>query len=201
MYSQSESRFDATQRSIADFQEDWNLSQFWYSDATQELLARELMDVVNKGGKVAVISAPSVYSKMLQVFGETSEDGVWDKVLLMEFDTRFERLAKWFVHYDFNSPLNIPKDLKGKFDRILIDPPFLSEECQTKAAITARFMAKQDTGSVIVCTGERMKDVIKKVYPTTKITTFRPEHGNGLSNEFRCYANYESELGNWKYEE
>lgn len=52
----------------------------------------------------------------------------------MEFDDRFKLLAKpgRFIHYDFNRPLDVPKELKGTFDRALIDPPFLSDECQSK---------------------------------------------------------------------
>jgi hypothetical protein len=42
-----------------------------------------------------------------------------------------------------------------------------------------------------------MKSLIEKVYPDSKETTFHPEHKNGLSNEFRCYASYEGK--NWKW--
>ncbi len=43
-----------------------------------------------------------------------------------------------------------------------------------------------------------MAQLIAKVYPDTKITNFYPQHGNGLSNEFRCYASFEG--NNWKFE-
>ena len=39
---------------------------------------------------------------------------------------------------------------------------------------------------------ERLLDV--------KMTRFRPMHQNNLSNEFRCYANYEGPFG-WDEEE
>lgn len=70
------------------------------------------------------------------------------------------------------------------------------------AAITARFLLKPQPAvtRTLVCTGERMRDLIAKVYPSTRLTTFHPEHGNGLSNEFRCYASYESDSNNWKWE-
>lgn len=70
------------------------------------------------------------------------------------------------------------------------------------AAITARYLLKPKPAATrtLVCTGERMRGLIAKVYPDTRVTTFRPEHGNGLSNEFRCYASYESESGNWTYD-
>lgn len=41
-----------------------------------------------------------------------------------------------FITYDFTKPLRgLPAELKGKFDRVLMDPPFLSEDCQTKSEL------------------------------------------------------------------
>lgn len=55
-------------------------------------------------------------------------------VKLFEFDPRFEVFGDDFVPYDFQQPLRgLPPQLKGAFDRVLIDPPFLSEDCQTKS--------------------------------------------------------------------
>ena len=50
---------------------------------------------------------------------------------------------------------------------------------------------------LITSTGERMGPVVKTNYPDTEITDFFPEHKNGLSNEFRCYATFESDY--WKF--
>lgn len=58
------------------------------------------------------------------------------QVYLLEFDKRFE-LFEEFVYYDFKYPLRLPASFKGKFDRIMLDPPFLSNDCQTKCM---RFM-------------------------------------------------------------
>jgi 16S rRNA G966 N2-methylase RsmD len=49
----------------------------------------------------------------------------------LEFDEKF-KIEKGFVFYDFNKPLDLPAELKGKFDFILIDPPFITEEVWTK---------------------------------------------------------------------
>lgn len=94
---------------------------------------------------------------------------------------------------------------------IILDPPFLSEECQTKAALTVRWLSKfwgsgttsETEGKeekLIVCTGERMETVINKLYRPqgVKTTTFEPVHSKGLSNEFFCYANFESGAWRWK---
>lgn len=118
-----------------------------------------------------------------------------------------------------------PASMKGAFDRIICDPPFLSDDCQTKgkdvtlarpnnaeltpslAALTVRWLAKTwDPASstieqrLILCTGERMETLANKLYAKTglRTTTFYPEHSKGLSNEFRCYANFECESWKWQ---
>ncbi|KAI4097169.1 MAG: hypothetical protein LQ348_000023 [Seirophora lacunosa] len=43
------------------FMEDWNASQFWYSDETATLLAQQLLDGATVDTRIAVVSAPSVF--------------------------------------------------------------------------------------------------------------------------------------------
>nr|XP_036582330.1 nadh-ubiquinone oxidoreductase 39 kda [Colletotrichum truncatum]KAF6790990.1 nadh-ubiquinone oxidoreductase 39 kda [Colletotrichum truncatum] len=126
------------------------------------------------------------------------------KVVLLEHDMRFNVFPE-FVFYDFQQPFKLPAELKSAVDRIVCDPPFLSEDCQTKAAMTVRWMMKPDVaskGRVIVCTGERMENLVTKVYKAfgVKTTTFEPKHARGLSNEFYCYANFECKDWKWRME-
>jgi NADH dehydrogenase (ubiquinone) 1 alpha subcomplex subunit 9 len=113
-------------------------------------------------------------------------------------------------------------------DRLICDPPFLSEDCQTKgdairdclivfnrssadqslllAAMTVRWLAKpsepvnMEQARLIVCTGERMESLVTKLYRSfnLKTTTFEPVHTRGLSNEFYCYANFTSSKWAWR---
>ncbi|KAK1811186.1 Protein-lysine N-methyltransferase efm5 [Friedmanniomyces endolithicus] len=117
-------------------------------------------------------------------------------------------LGRNFVYYDLEHPLQLPAELKNKFDRIICDPPFLSDDCQTKTALTVRYLAKSwaaDDGTsdglrFISCTGERVGEIIARLYGKigVKTTTFEPAHGKGLSNEFRCYANFECAAWTWR---
>ena len=167
------------------FKEDWQLSQFWYSDDTAEALASELLSDAGPALRIAILCAPSVYPKLL---AQGAQD-VW----LFEYDARFEVLAgSKFVKYDYNYPTRIPVDLKGTFDRIIVDPPFLSDDCETKAAMTARYIAKS-TARIILCSGAKMRDLCMKLYRARE-TRFKVQHKNGrLSNDFMCLANYESQ--------
>jgi len=54
---------------------------------------------------------------------------------------------------------------------------------------------------LISCTGERMENLITtKLYKAwgVKTTDYEVVHARGLSNEFRCYANFEVN-GVWKW--
>jgi tRNA1(Val) A37 N6-methylase TrmN6 len=37
-----------------------------------------------------------------------------------------------FVRYDFEKAIQLPAEMKQSFDVIICDPPFLSQDCQTK---------------------------------------------------------------------
>ncbi|AAS53371.1 AFL001Wp [Eremothecium gossypii ATCC 10895] len=202
MYNNADEEFQTKKRQqgMELFKEDWQLSQFWYNEETANTLAKALLDGADEDTCIAVVSAPSVYAAILKL----NDDEIPTKhIYLLEFDKRFELLAGTdkFLFYDYSKPLDFDSKLKGKVDRLLIDPPFLNEHCQTNSSITAKALLapKTDTKTkcgvlkhrLISCTGERMRAIIKKNYPDTEITTFLPEHMNGLSNEFRCYANFE----------
>ncbi|KAI5806271.1 putative N6-adenine methyltransferase-domain-containing protein [Geopyxis carbonaria] len=197
---------------MEDFEEDWQQSQFWYDDATATKLAEELLDGVEDGALVGLVSAPSVYVKInqLKATGKVSKD---IRVKLLEYDTRFGIFGDEFIFYDFAQPLKgLPAELKGKFERVLVDPPFLSDDCQTKTALTVRWMTKPwkaattttttsgNTGSegsakIMLCTGERMRELVERLYRQAglRATGFEVVHKKGLSNEFRCYSTWESE--------
>lgn len=189
---------------MALFKEDWQLSQFWYSDSTADMLADALLDGANEDTVIAVVSAPSVFAAIQK---KPASEIPTKHIYLFEYDKRFELLAgkEHFAFYDYKDPLEFDSPIRGKVDRLLIDPPFLNEDCQTKSSITAKALlvpesersANQDS-RLISCTGERMHEVIFRLYPTTKITSFIPEHANGLSNEFKCYANFEWK--GWSFE-
>jgi hypothetical protein len=72
---------------------------------------------------MAFVSTPSVYFSLPSEFKEQST--------LLEYDQKFKG-DKGFVFYDFNKPLELDGSLEGKYDFILIDPPFITEEVWAK---------------------------------------------------------------------
>lgn len=201
----AEDEDQARKMTIHDFKENWQLSQFWYEDSTAEILGRALLEGADEDTVIAVASAPSVYAAMMKL----PESEIPTKhIYCLEFDRRFAVLAgKNFVFYDYNKPRDLPQHILNRCHRVLIDPPFLEEDCQNKSAEAAETMLVKDhsiktkTGvsqyRLITSTGERMSAVVKRNYPDTFLTDFLPEHRNGLSNEFRCYSTHESTY--WKF--
>lgn len=75
-------------------------------------------------------------------------------VTLFEYDQRFAKYGSDFILYDYKLPLDLPKDLAGSYDLVIADPPFLSDECLTKTAVTIKFLGKQ---KIVLCTGIAFK--------------------------------------------
>ncbi|XP_017010475.1 protein-lysine N-methyltransferase CG9154 [Drosophila takahashii] len=174
----------------AQFEEDWQLSQFWYSTETKHTLR----DVVGKllaerkadsgAFHIALLSCPSLYKDIRNIH---------DNVHIFEYDQRFEAYGTDFVFYDFNCVGNNPDYLKEhhrQYDLILADPPFLSQECIAKTCeIINRLQRHPSECKLILCSGEVVEPWLSSRLPVFKCG-FRPEHERNLGNEFVSYANF-----------
>eukprot|EP00026_Physarum_polycephalum_P014100 Phypoly_transcript_14574.p1 GENE.Phypoly_transcript_14574~~Phypoly_transcript_14574.p1 ORF type:complete len:212 (+),score=48.73 Phypoly_transcript_14574:340-975(+) len=168
-----------------DFEEDWQLSQFWYDDNTADTIIDEILAHTKPGGKVACLSTPTIFRALKK------RDNLPIDYDVFEYDKRFNVYGDQFVFYDYNEPLEIPHSTKGKYDFVVFDPPFLSEECIAKVAQTIDAIAKQGT-KMILMTGKIQQDAITKHLPTFHCCEFKPKHARQLSNEFACFSNYVS---------
>ncbi|KAJ2971522.1 hypothetical protein NUW58_g9395 [Xylaria curta] len=93
--------------SIHTFIEDWNESQFWYSDETANLLANRLLDGTSDASVIAVVSTPSVFVALKKIMATAGYTGPKPKTYLLEHDHRFEVFPE-FVFYDFAHPFKLP---------------------------------------------------------------------------------------------
>jgi len=173
-----EVRLSAEDRN-GDFEEDWQLSQFWYDDKTIDVLVDVAAKSVKTDGKIALISCPSLYKKLKAKAPENCE------IHIYEYDQRFASLGSDFIPYDYKTPLDIPRDKSSYYDLVIADPPFLSDECLTKTALTIKFLTKD---KIILCTGAVMADMAERLLDLKK-SSFEPHHKNNLANEFWCYTN------------
>lgn len=139
------------------------------------------------GGKlqIALLSCPSLYDSIRKV----NENG---DVRLFEFDRRFSCYGADFVFYDYNNASDDPEymhDYLHQFDIVVMDPPFLAEECIDKLAQIVNKISKP-TAKLILCSGEVVEDWASK-YLGLRKCNFRPEHERNLGNTFASYANFQ----------
>ncbi|KAI9342875.1 putative N6-adenine methyltransferase-domain-containing protein [Obelidium mucronatum] len=176
---------------MEDFKEDWQLSQFWYSDETAFHLAIHSIAATPEGGSLGCVSSPTVFVEMMK-----SELPKPINPYVFEFDKRFAVFGSQFIFFDFNTPTTFNEPLQHKFHTLVVDPPFLSDECWSKTAECVRFLAIEEGCKIIVCTGLVMREKIQKELGC-KLTSFQVKHKGGLSNEFGCYTNFESDGFKW----
>ena len=168
------------------FKEDWQLSQFWYSEDFASKLGQLIINNSSPKSKVAMISCPTGYFHMKSSKFKAKYE--YDLELkLLEFDKRFEKFSE-FQFYDYNDPLNLPTELQHEFDLICVDPPFLSKECWEKFKVTIEYM-KKPSSKVIACTGLVMTEFLKTELGLEKLD-MEVTHSNGLSNEFGVFSNF-----------
>ena len=165
--------------------EDWQLSQFWYSESTAAALAAAVAAAVGEvagGARVACVSAPTLYRALAKLPNI--------KATCFEFDQRFAAFGEDFRFYDYRAPLEVDRGLREAFDLVFLDPPFLSEECLAKTAVTARLLAKERGTPTVLCTGEVMAGLAARLLDL-HMCAFLPRHENNLANQFRCFANFD----------
>ncbi|KAL6077456.1 EEF1A lysine methyltransferase 1 [Balamuthia mandrillaris] len=169
--------------------ENWQLSQFWYSEETAMLLAEEALQLCPplSGQRVACISTPTIFRAIQQLPMDSSH------VFLFEYDKRFADYGEQFQFYDYNEPLNVPAHFHHTFDCLFVDPPFLAEECLTKTLQTVALLSRNTDTKLIVLTGGVMEDVlVRNGPPGMQRSSWAPQHKHGLRNNFSCFLNYPS---------
>uniref|UniRef100_A0A914Y133 Protein-lysine N-methyltransferase n=1 Tax=Panagrolaimus superbus TaxID=310955 RepID=A0A914Y133_9BILA len=174
--------------------ENWQLSQFWYTDDTSIRLAKECIAAClqeaeeNESRRIACVSCPSVMEKLLEC-----EEVISGRIVpfLFEYDTRFAaKYGDSFSFFDYNNQDMIDPKLIASFHLVIADPPFLSDECQLKTAVFARRLLRQNGNTkLILCTGATMETMAEKAFNARR-SVFKPEHRNNLANEFACYTSY-----------
>ncbi|ORX65845.1 hypothetical protein DL89DRAFT_286724 [Linderina pennispora] len=173
------------------FQEDWQLSQFWYDDATANFLADTALRHTEESDYVAFISAPTAYVALRR------KDAARPRAYVFEIDQRFSVFKDQFVLYDYNKPFDFTgaESLKGRFKFIYTDPPFLNRDCLGKMIETMKFLAAPDCKVMIVTGAVMQRQASEDI--GARATGFAPTHRGGLSNEFLCYTTFEDDHLKW----
>jgi hypothetical protein len=166
--------------------EDWELSQFWYTKETADNIIKLIANYAEKNKKVniALLCTPSLYRAYLRNKNQMENLNV----ALFEFDERFSIFKDAFNFYDLNKPLDIDKIHNKKYDIIVADPPFLNEETIHKVSETMRLISNEN-GIKIFITGIQVEDSIIKEFPELKLTNIKIEHDKKrLQNPFGFFC-------------
>mgnify|MGYP004711570231 CR=1 FL=1 len=189
-------KFQHARNVNAGVDEQFGMSQFWYTTETAEKLAREALSL---GGKVdeydgikriAFVSCPSAYKSALDLFERGEFDPDEYDVYIFEYDTRFgDVYGEQFVFFDFNTCLFHEEHINS-FDFVMADPPYLVDTCMQKT-IDAMVQLRRDEDTPMgFCTGTVMSESIYN-YGKLRESKFHPEHASKLGNEFSYFTNYE----------
>ncbi|GAA5866073.1 hypothetical protein JCM8547_000586 [Rhodosporidiobolus lusitaniae] len=170
------------------FAEDWQMSQFWYSDDFAARFSRFVYSFATPTTRIAFLSCPTSYVAFQH---HNPLKDVW----LFEYDSRFRLFAgDKFVHYDLEEPERFPEELRGTVDIAIADPPFLNEVTNRYFATTLRSLLKP-SGKLLLLTSTSV-EARPRVYDSAPIgplheTTMEVEHAGGrLQNDFRCWASW-----------
>lgn len=131
--------------------------------------------------KIALLSCPSLYE---------SVKNIHSNVRIFEYDKRFSNYGEDFVFYDYNEgdKNDYLIEYHKTFDIIIVDPPFLSEECLQKTSNIVKNLMNTSC-KLILCTGEVMTQYAERFLGLHKCN-YSPEHERNLGNEFSSYANF-----------
>jgi hypothetical protein len=184
--------------------EDWQLSQFWYSEETArglgELvrsLAREAVaGAPPRAAVVAFLSCPSAFKALRAILAE-EDAGQGEGELrshILEYDKRFAVFGDAFSFYDYASPLALPPALVGACDVVVLDPPFLNRDCLAEfARSVSALRAAGGASRVVLCTGAVMLQAARDLLGA-RPTRAEVRHSSGrLSNPFCVFVDFEVE--------
>jgi len=166
--------------------ENADFNQYWYSEKTIHFILNQIQ---KHGNKIGLISTPSIF------FSLPKE--VQDKSYLFDIDDALISKHKNGRKYDFNWTDYDEKypDLKGVFDFIVIDPPFITEEAWSKFAAFAKYLAS-DKCKILVSSIAENDEKLKRLL-NLDIKSFKPSIPH-LVYQYNFFANYDDEELNTK---
>ena len=172
--------------------EDWELSQFWYTKETADKIILLIGNYAKKHKKenIALLCAPSLYRAFLR-----NKDKLENlNFALFEFDKRFSIFGEDFNFYDLNKPLEIDSKHHKKYDIIVADPPFLNKETIEKVSESMKLISNNESLKIFI-TGLQVQDAVIGEFPDLKLREdIKIEHDKQrLQNPFGFFCSVDLE--------
>lgn len=159
------------------------LNQYWYSaDTIGTLLNVVRENVLHAAGEgrldVAFVSTPSLF------YGLSEEERRNSRVL--DFD---ESLGDGVIKYDYNYPTTVPDELRGAFECVVIDPPFITSDVWRLYAETAHVLLRPG-GKVMLTTVIENATLLADILPGgVRPHIFMPSIPH-LPYQYAAYTNF-----------
>lgn len=182
----------------------FGMSQFWYSKPTATRLAQEALSIGGQAAslsglkRVAFVSCPSAFVAAREQLEAAGDDGETE-AMVFEYDRRFgDTYGDLFCYFDFNHPERIPEELRGSFDYVMADPPYLDDNTMRLTIESMRILARDpETTPMCYNSGAVMAESVR-AHAGWRECRFHPEHASNLQNEFSCFTNYDAKgLDGW----
>mmetsp|Transcript_28750 Transcript_28750/g.52392 ORF Transcript_28750/g.52392 Transcript_28750/m.52392 type:complete len:183 (+) Transcript_28750:142-690(+) len=162
-------------------EENADLNQYWYSERTIEALVAELTDLGVE--RVAFVSTPSLYFALPD--GPAKEQSKF-----FDIDTKIVAHPNG-VQYDFNAPEDFPEALRGGFECVVVDPPFITRDAYEKYARTVKLLLPEEGGKIILSTIAENAGMLEELMGV-RMQEFQPSIPH-LVYQYNMFCNYESE--------
>lgn len=166
--------------------EDGDFNQYWYSPFTIDRMVEDMIQQATLDGRkdyvIAFLSTPSLYFSL--------PDEVRKTCFVFDYDKKWDN-DRGFIFYDFNNPEDLPPDLLGACDMVVIDPPFITRDVWEKYAISTKLLIKKETGQIIGTTVYENASLLAELLEGVKPTNFLPSIPN-LVYQYNLYTNYDS---------
>ncbi len=172
--------------------EDWQLSQFWYTKETADKIILLIGKYAKKHKKenIGLLCVPSLYRAYLR--NKEELDGL--NFALFEYDKRFSIFGDSFNFYDLNKPLEIDSKHHKKYDVIVADPPFLNKETVQKVAESMKLISNEGSLKIFI-TGLQVQEAVICEFPELKLReNIKIEHDKQrLQNPFGLFCTVDLE--------
>jgi hypothetical protein len=165
------------------------LNQYWYSSTTIATLTGVVRAHVLRTPPAAraarldcaFLSTPSLFFAL----GEEERSGC----RCLDYDETLGKDEPGFVRYDFRRPLELPPELHGAFECVVIDPPFITSDVWRQYAQTAGLLLREG-GRVVLTTVIENAPLLRSLLGV-RPTLFLPSIPN-LPYQYATFANFQA---------
>eukprot|EP00899_Mesostigma_viride_P006587 jgi/Mesvir1/1592/Mv14560-RA.1 len=140
-------------------------------------------EIESQATAVAFLSTPSIYFSL-------SDPEIKKNSYLFDLDDQWSKHPN-YIRYDFNAPEDIPPDKSLAFDMVMIDPPFITEDCWQKYTTTTKLLLKPG-GKLLLSTIQENAPMMKKLLDVNPVP-FLPSIPH-LVYQYTMYTNYPTRI-------